>query len=136
MPHGVPKRPEDAWSRFSATKVSTFLSCARHGFLSHIVPTPVPLNPFAAHGITLHSLFQQFFTRHPSTKRFPYLTKKAFLNAWYGQWMGAVSGEHGFSGRGAKNPPQEVSWEGRTDMPDSIVEWKPDLFFPGLVDLL
>lgn len=123
MAHGIPKCPEEAWTKMSQTKVGTFIACARRGLLDHIVPEDYPLNPFAAHGIALHGLFQRFFTRHPSTMRFPYLERKALMGAWFGQWTGALEGRHGFGGMSVKHhPPQTVAWNGDPEFPKRLME--------------
>ncbi|MEK7538172.1 MAG: PD-(D/E)XK nuclease family protein [Patescibacteria group bacterium] len=111
MAHGIPQTPEDAWTKFNATKVISLMTCLRRALLDHITPVDAPINPFAAHGIALHGVFQRFFTRDKSTRRFPFLEKKKLIGAWLGQWLGALKGEHGFGGRGKKHPAQVVAWE-------------------------
>lgn len=111
MPHL--EQPTDAWTRFSASKLSTFTSCPLRGALDYLIPEPAPLNPYAAHGIALHGSFERFFRAHPSTKRFPYDTPKKFIGAWFSVWNGAVNGEHGFKGKAKnpeRNPVQDVAW--------------------------
>lgn len=106
--------PEDAWTRFSASKLSAFTTCPLRGALDYIIPEPAPLNPYAAQGIALHGLFEAFFRRHPSTKRFPYDTPKKFMGIWSSLWNGAIHGEHGFKGKGKdteRNPVELVAWD-------------------------
>jgi hypothetical protein len=106
--------PADAWTRFSASKLSAFTTCPLRGALDYIVPSPAPLNPYAAQGIALHGLFEAFFRRHPSTHRFPYDTSSKFNGFWLSVWQGGVNGEHGFKGKGKdpdRNPILPVAWD-------------------------
>jgi len=123
--HGRQNRPpSEAWLKISATKLGTFVACPLRGFLDHICPEPAPLNPFAAHGIALHSLFQRFFTKHPSTGRFPYDSVKKFIGAWMAQWLGGVKGEHGFDGMSKdrdQNPVMTVAWPDE-ELPDRLLK--------------
>lgn len=87
-----PRKPSDAWQRWSASKLSAAMACPLRCHYEYILELPAPTNPAAAFGTAAHYLFYRFFKRHPKTKKFPYETKESFLGAWWLFWWTAVEG--------------------------------------------
>jgi RecB family exonuclease len=101
-------RPEYAWLLWSYSKLSAAIACPFRCFYESIIREPAPQYPQAAFGKAVHYIFKKFFTRHPSTKRFPFEKPDVLQRAWKGFWWSAVAGKHGFDGWGTK--AEEISW--------------------------
>ena len=94
--------------RVSHSWLAAATACPLRGFWEGIVELRVPQSPPAVLGQALHYLFQQFFTAHRTTGRFPYKEEAKLLGAFKHFWWGAVKGRHGFSGRGTA--AAQVAW--------------------------
>ncbi len=102
-------RPSNnAWNRWSYSKLNTALGCPLHCFFGYILGIPAKQGPYAVYGQAIHYIFERFFTPHKSTKRYPYQTAEKLKGAWAHFWMSAVAGEHKFSSW-AKGK-DEVDW--------------------------
>lgn len=103
------KKFDDAWLRWSASKLSAASACPLRAFYEIILEEPAQDIPIGALGKAIHYMFKLFLTPHPRTKRFPYGKEGAFLGIWSHFWWGAVNGRHGFGSR--QEPPTAVRWE-------------------------
>lgn len=104
-----PRRPEDAWGRWSYSKLSAAAACPLRCFLEFILEESVAQNPISVFGQAMHYMFKLFFTPHKKTGRYPYGELSAFKGVWKGFWWSAVNSRHGFGGR--REPPQNIAWE-------------------------
>lgn len=121
--HG--RRPLAPWLKCNASVLTTATRCPLEAFYSFFLELPVPLSPYAAHGIALHEMFRKFLTSDARTKRFPYLTEDKFIGAWSGWWWAAVRPpepqaklrSHGYGGFSESWQP--VVWENK-DQPGEL----------------
>ncbi|MFH0874016.1 MAG: PD-(D/E)XK nuclease family protein [Candidatus Komeilibacteria bacterium] len=95
--------------RVSHSFLAAATACPLRGFWEGIVEIPVPQSPPAVLGQAMHYMFQQFYSQHPTTKRYPYQEEAKLQGAFKHFWWGAVNGRHGFSGRGTA--PRDVAWQ-------------------------
>ena len=98
----------NAWNRWSYSKLGCALGCPLHCFFGYMLKIPSKQNPWAVYGQAIHYIFQQFFTPHKSTKRYPYQTVEKLQGAWAHFWITAAKGEHKFSSR--EKGKEEVNW--------------------------
>ena len=93
-------------THWSASKLTTLLSCPRMFDFRYIRQIPSLTSPWAAHGSAIHYMFERFF-------KVNFETEETYCKAGVGFWMGVMKGEHGPSSYSAKiSPPVTLNLTG------------------------